>query len=105
MMLVLLGCSHGNCAQETSYPLDMLRNYATQAICEGCYDEAQFGGTPWSELPAILPTDLTFYWPDTLPPAFKELLTKLVDMRALAEELVGHDDHAVCDLVDMLVTK
>ena len=36
---ILLGCQVQGCAEEVSYPADMLRLYNDKPICEVCYDD------------------------------------------------------------------
>ena len=52
----------------------MLRNWAGQAICEDCYDAGDFCGTPWKDLPVIMPNDLTLYFPGQAPQEFVNYL-------------------------------
>jgi hypothetical protein len=87
MMLVLLGCDNDHCAQEVSYPLDMLRNFAGKAICEICYTDGEYGTEDWNDLPVIMPHDLTFYFPNQQPPEFKEYMEAQHDLFKKIDEL------------------
>lgn len=86
-MLVLIGCTNDRCAEERSYPLDMLRNFAGQAICENCYDEGQYGKECWCTLPHIMPHDLTFYFPDAQPAVFKAYMEAQTDLLKKVDDL------------------
>lgn len=66
MIRILVGCQIDGCAEEVSYPLDMVAMYNGAPICETCYDDANYGdpdedGIPkieWSDLPSIKLSDL-----------------------------------------------
>lgn len=47
----MVGCQVFECAAEVSYPLDMLRWWNDQPICENCYnEERKEGSADWSDL-------------------------------------------------------
>ena len=56
----LVGCQVHNCAEETSYHLDMVKLWKGQPICQNCYEGAGYGdeSTEWNELPDISLKDL-----------------------------------------------
>lgn len=37
---LLFGCARDGCAEEVSYPVDMLREYQGRPYCQSCWDEA-----------------------------------------------------------------
>jgi len=63
----LVACQHDYCAIEISYPLDMVRAYNNQPICQTCYEADESvardsDGNPktiWTDLPDISLSDLT----------------------------------------------
>ena len=57
---VLIGCQIPGCADEVSYPLDMMRMYNAAPICERCYAEVISVYADWDELPNISLSDLDF---------------------------------------------
>lgn len=56
----LVGCQVEACAEEVSYPLDMVRRWQDRPICEQCYDDgARPADAPaWADLPSIDLSDL-----------------------------------------------
>ena len=49
----LVGCQKQACAEEISYPLDMVRLYKDKPICEECYQYDHGEEKDWTELPPI----------------------------------------------------
>lgn len=62
----LAGCQIQACAEETSFPLDMLAMFKEEPICQECYQDGGCGEvdkegeplTTWADLPAISLEDL-----------------------------------------------
>ena len=49
-------CREQRCAEEISYPADMLRVYEDEAWCEDCWEHEWIEGQPrWNELPNFVP--------------------------------------------------
>ena len=62
----LVGCQVQRCAEECSYPLDMVMMFQDRPICQSCYEDtaAEFNddGEPtvnWHDLPPVTLSDLT----------------------------------------------
>ena len=52
----LFGCRESGCAEEVSYPVDMLHVFDGEAWCEGCWIDNQPDHSPrWYELPNFVP--------------------------------------------------
>jgi len=55
----MFSCQIPACAEEVSYPLDMLAMWKDQPICEACYSEERTGEDPmYGDLPSISPTEI-----------------------------------------------
>ena len=57
---VLVGCREDGCADEVSYPLDMVKFLDGEPICENCYGELPSSEQDgdWSGLPPVTLSDL-----------------------------------------------
>ena len=63
----LVSCQSGCCAEEVSYPLDMVKMFEGQPICQSCYEDGDMvernaDGEPlidWHDLPPVTLKDLT----------------------------------------------
>jgi len=63
----LVVCQNDYCAEEVSYPLDMVKKYEGQPICPDCYADAEsvprdgdgWPITKWCDLPPVQLSDLT----------------------------------------------
>ena len=65
----LVGCQKDFCAAEVSYPLDMVRLWEEQPICQTCWDDGNYWEGKfdddgdeekprWSDLPPVTLADL-----------------------------------------------
>lgn len=56
----LVGCQIQGCAEDISYPIDMVAMWKGAPICQDCWENADLGdeGVDWNELPEITLKDL-----------------------------------------------
>ena len=56
----LVGCQNEACAAEVSYPLDLVRLWKGQPVCEPCWDDTDDNGDKpdWIDLPPVTLADL-----------------------------------------------
>ncbi len=68
-IMALVTCQNDYCANECSYPLDLVRMLDGRPICEGCYDDGDYSdygepapdgtaGGRWVDLPPVRLVDL-----------------------------------------------
>ena len=55
----LVGCQNQGCAEEVSYHLDMVAMFEGQPICQGCYENGEYGEGDWHDLPPVKLADLS----------------------------------------------
>lgn len=58
--IAMVACQFQACAEKFSFPLDMVRVWNGEPICEECYEELEEvdGGPTWFSLPCITLKDL-----------------------------------------------